>query len=85
MPVCGDKERNCPVSGDFLQPAKTAAMCYHLEGDTHLPLSHLVQNLSLKRIAPTETMQPKLKEGKRKMFPGIPCSVSLSPSLFPFT
>ena len=43
----------------FVQLAKTATMCYHLEGDTHLPLSHLAQNLCLKQIALTENVRPK--------------------------
>ena len=48
----------------FLQPAKAAAMCTALK-PTHLPLSHLfllVQNLSSKRIAPTDNMRPKLHD-----------------------
>ena len=50
----------------FLQPAKAAAMCTAARGEpAHLPLSHLflvAQNLSSKRIAPTDNMHPKLHD-----------------------
>ena len=50
----------------FLQPAATAAMHCHPEGDTHppslIPPFLLVQNLFSKQITPTDNMQPNLDE-----------------------
>ena len=50
----------------FLQPAKAAAMCTAPRAETHppppIPPFLLVQNLSSKRIAPTDNMRPKLHD-----------------------
>ena len=50
----------------FLQPAKTAAMCTACHDYAHPPPSvpHflLAQNLSSKRIAPTDNMRSKLHD-----------------------
>ena len=50
----------------FLQPVKTAAMFTASRAETHLlppiPPFLLAQNLSLKRIAPTDNMRPKLHD-----------------------
>ena len=50
----------------FLQPAKAAAMCMAPRAETRPPLPIppflLAQNLSSKRIAPTDNMWPKLHD-----------------------
>ena len=50
----------------FLQPAKAAAMCMALRAETRpsppIPPFLLAQNLSLKRIVPTDNVQPKLHD-----------------------
>ena len=50
----------------FLQPAKAAAMYTALRAETHppppTPPFFLAQNLSSKRIAPTDNMRPKLHD-----------------------
>ena len=64
--LCTKKKREIakPVPTKvFLQPVKAAAMSTALGGEpTHLHLSclFLAQNLSSKRIAPTDNMWPKL-------------------------
>ena len=66
------KQTNGPPGTDqaFLQLAATSAMCCHPERCTHLPhpvpplISAIVQNLSSKRIAPTDNMQPKSDNAK---------------------
>ena len=50
----------------FLQPAATATMHCHPPGDTHppplVPPFLLAQNLSSKRIAPTDNMRPNFDD-----------------------
>ena len=50
----------------FLQPAKAAAMCMAPRAETRppppIPPFLLAQNLSSKRIAPTDNMRPKLHD-----------------------
>ena len=50
----------------FLQAAKAAAMCTVLRAETRpptpVPAFLLAQNLSSKRIAPTDNVQPKLHD-----------------------
>ena len=50
----------------FLQPAKATAMCTAPHAETRppppIPPFLLAQNLSSKRIAPTDNMQPKLHD-----------------------
>ena len=50
----------------FLQPAKAVAMCTALRAETHppppIPPFLLAQNLSSKRIAPTDNVRPKLHD-----------------------
>ena len=50
----------------FLQPANAAAMCTAPHAETHpsppIPPFLLAQNLSSKRIVPTDNMRPKLHD-----------------------
>ena len=50
----------------FLQPAKAAAMCMAPRAETRppppIPPFLLAQDLSSKRIAPTDNVQPKLHD-----------------------
>ena len=50
----------------FLQPAKAAAMCTATRAEIlpppPIPPSLLAQNLSSKRIVPTDNVQPKLHD-----------------------
>ena len=50
----------------FLQPAKAAAMCMVPRAETRppcpIPPILLAQNLSSKRIVPTDNMRPKLHD-----------------------
>ena len=71
-PVYARKWTNSPPGADqgFLQPAATAAMHCHPEGCTHppplVPPFLLVQNLSSKQIVPTDNMQPKSDDAKKR-------------------
>ena len=71
-PVCARRQTNGPpaaLTGAFLQAAATAAMHCQPERCTHprppVPPFLLAQNLSSKRIAPTDNMWPKTDDAKR--------------------
>ena len=63
-PVCARKPNNGPPGTD--QAFSTAAMHCHPPGDTHppplIPSFLLAQNLSSKRIAPTDNMRPNFDD-----------------------
>ena len=65
MPICDKKERNAQPSAD--QGFSTASQgSYHVHAETHppspIPPFMLAQNLSSKRIAPTDNMRLKFHD-----------------------
>ena len=68
MPICVKKERNAQASADqgFSTASQGSCHVHGTRAETRppppIPPFLLVQNLSSKRIAPTDNMQPKFHD-----------------------